>query len=129
MPAAAQPQVFIDIETAELHNRAALYKSDDWQYVNTNATIPSGSDHIELLCSFAKGATVENLRCIVHEGEHVTSISDLYFAAFVFENEAHDLFGIVFDGLAIDFNGTFYKLTLDKPMKSLERPAATGRKA
>lgn len=125
-----QPQKFIEVEPAELHSRVALYKAQGWQYVNTNATIPSGETHVELLCSFAKGNEVENLRVILNEGDHISSISDLYFSAFVFENEAHDLFGVNFDGLAIDFKGTFYKLTLDQPMRTLERPAAaTGKKA
>jgi len=46
----------------------------------------------------------------------VPSITDLYLEAFVCENEIHDLFGITFKGLAIDFLGNFYRVSTDVPM-------------
>ncbi len=36
------------------------------------------------------------------------SISPVYFAAFLIENEIEDQFGIKFDGLVLDFGGTLY---------------------
>ena len=57
-----------------------------------------------------------------HYNVHVTvedtvpAISPLFLAAFVFENETHDLYGINIEGIAIDFKGNFYQVALDKPM-------------
>lgn len=119
----------VTIAPAELHDRAAVYKAQGWHYVNTSATASKGSDTLELMVTFAKGAVLENLVMQVLTGEHVTSISDLFFAAFVFENETHDLFGINFDGLAIDFKGTFYQLSLNQPMNPNAYQAAAGSAA
>ena len=44
------------------------------------------------------------------------SITDQFLAAFVFENEAHDLFGVDVQGIAIDFGGNFYALAQKEPM-------------
>ena len=38
----------------------------------------------------------------------VPSVTELFIAAFVFENEAHDLFGVNIVGNLIDFQGKFY---------------------
>ena len=40
----------------------------------------------------------------------------MFLAAFPFENEAHDLFGLNVTNIAIDFKGGFYKVAMDKPM-------------
>ncbi|MBP5314138.1 MAG: NADH-quinone oxidoreductase subunit C [Eggerthellaceae bacterium] len=52
----------------------------------------------------------------VTEKTVIPSISGVFLEAFVFENEIHDLFGIGFEGIAIDFKGTFYRTSVDKPM-------------
>ena len=44
------------------------------------------------------------------------SVTDQFLAAFVFENEAHDLFGVDIEGIAIDFGGNFYALAQKEPM-------------
>ena len=43
------------------------------------------------------------------------SISDIYFAAFIYENELHDLFGIKISGINIDFGGKFYRINEEAP--------------
>ena len=37
----------------------------------------------------------------------IPSITDNFIAAFVFENEIHDLFGVEIRNIAIDFKGQF----------------------
>jgi len=46
------------------------------------------------------------------------SISGIYFAAFIYENELHDLFGIKIEGIAIDFGGKFYRIDVKQPFNS-----------
>ena len=46
----------------------------------------------------------------------IPSITDRFIAAFVFENETHDLFGVDVQGIAIDFGGNFYALAQKEPM-------------
>ena len=43
------------------------------------------------------------------------SISGVYWCAFLYENEIHDLYGITFDGLVLDFKGTLYKTAIPAP--------------
>lgn len=52
----------------------------------------------------------------VPDGTPVPSITELYPAAFVFENETHDLFGIEIYGINLDFQGEFYKVSQKFPM-------------
>lgn len=44
------------------------------------------------------------------------SISSYYPAVFPFENEAHDLFGLVITDMQIDFKGFFYQVSTAEPM-------------
>lgn len=60
---------------------------------------------------------IENL---VVEGidryQEIPSISSYYPAVFPFENEAHDLFGLVITDMQVDFNGFFYQVSTAEPM-------------
>lgn len=60
---------------------------------------------------------IENL---VVEGidqyQEIPSISSYYPAVFPFENETHDLFGLVITDMQIDFKGFFYQVSTAEPM-------------
>jgi ech hydrogenase subunit D len=49
------------------------------------------------------------------EGGSLPSITGIYFAAFTYENEIHDLFGINVIGNALDFGGKFYRIQEKTP--------------
>ena len=61
----------------------------------------------------------------------IPSITNNFLAAFVFENEAHDLFGANIEGIAIDFQGHFYNIKATTPMSILspEQKAARDKAA
>ena len=64
----------------------------------------------------------------VENGVAVPSITGVYPAAFVFENESHDLFGVSFEGISIDFGGEFYTRRLShEPPRSCLPGRAPGR--
>ena len=107
-------QVFIDIELPQLRMKAKHYKDKGWRFVNINGSTVEGG--VELLYTFTLGELLENLRLIIPNGTHVQSVSDLYLNSFYFENETHDLFGVIFDGIAIDFGGQFYTVSVPTPM-------------
>ena len=65
-------------------------------------------DHFDILYHFDQGLELKHLRLTVSRDTAVPSISPLYFAAFLVENEIQDLFGIRFKGLAIDYKRTLY---------------------
>jgi len=49
----------------------------------------------------------------------------MYWGAFVYENEMHDLFGIRVRGMNIDFKGTFIRTSIKYPFSV---PSAKGEK-
>ncbi len=61
----------------------------------------------------------------------IPSITNNFLAAFVFENEAHDLFGANISDIAIDFKGHFYNIKATTPMSviSPEQKAAREKAA
>ena len=81
----------------------------------------NGEEGTDLVYSYQKtadqGYTVHNYRVHgVKPETHIPSVTKFYLVAFPFENEAHDLFGVQVDDIAIDFKGGFYKVAMDKPM-------------
>ena len=81
----------------------------------------NGEEGIDLVYSYQKtadqGYAVHNYRVHgVKPETHIPSVTKFYLVAFSFENEAHDLFGVQVDDIAIDFKGGFYKVAMDKPM-------------
>lgn len=65
---------------------------------------------ITLIYTFGKLNDVVNLKIpnIVKDLTAVPSVTSLFISAFVFENEAHDLFGVKVVGNSLDFQGHFY---------------------
>lgn len=96
---------------------AKMRQQQGWRYVQTLAV--NKDDGVDLVYAYMDMATGKLVNLVVSDVAHgatVSSITEAFFEAFVFENEIHDLFGITFDGLALDFNGNFYRLASDKPM-------------
>ena len=65
-------------------------------------------DALELTYSFEVGRELTNLRLEVGKQETVPSITSLYWCAFLYENEMHDLFNLQVSDIAVDFKGTLY---------------------
>ena len=67
-------------------------------------------DSITLIYTFVKESEMINYKVSgIKKGvTEVPSVTELFIAAFVFENEAHDLFGVNVVGNLIDFQGQFY---------------------
>lgn len=71
--------------------------------------------------SFDKNQKFLNLRLIIpKENAKAKSISTIYFAACLYENEIHDLFGIDFSDLAVDYKGRFYRIDKCAPFNQEE---------
>lgn len=113
----AEEQVFLRIEVDDLLNRVEAYHDDGWRFVQLcGTTLEDGA--VEVVYSFfhLEQLKLENLVMDVALGTKVPSITDQFPAAFVFENETHDLFGVEFQDIAIDFKGRFYDVSVPTPM-------------
>jgi ech hydrogenase subunit D len=82
-------------------------------------------DRLELTYSFALDGRVTQFRLhLLEESPRVPSVSSIYWCAFLYENEMHDLFNLTVDGMAVDFKGTLYKTAVKYPFGSTKAPAA-----
>ena len=116
---------FSPLALAELSDWATKKQAEKWRFVQILATKTDAG--FDLGYSFMKDGVLDNGIIAVTENDKVPSISDKFLAAFVFENEIHDLFGITIENIAIDFAGKFYALSQDKPMTVISPEQAAAR--
>lgn len=108
-------QSFSILDAKDLKSFAQNRKADGWRYVQTLAV--NTESGVDVVYSFMKGASLENHTVkAVGKGDVLDSITDSYLEAFVWENEIHDLFGVSFKDIALDFEGTFYAVAQAEPM-------------
>ena len=85
-----------------------------WRLVQIGVT--SLGELYEVNYSFDRDMAFKNLRLHVpSKGARLPSVSGIYWCAFLYENEIHDLFGITFDGLVLDFKGGLYTTAIPTP--------------
>ncbi|MEJ2166478.1 MAG: NADH-quinone oxidoreductase subunit C [Desulfobacterales bacterium] len=97
----------LPIGIANLLGEAAALKMAGYRLVTLTCTAVD-ADHFDLLYHFDRKLELKHLRLEITMETIVPSISPVYFAAFLVENEIQDLFGIRFSGLAIDYERTLY---------------------
>jgi len=109
----SEPQEIVAVAKNDLVGLVAELFAENYRLVQIGcSTLP---DAYELTYSFDLEYRFKNLRFTVIEGEEVPSISVIYPGAFLFENEIHDLFGVVITHIAVDYRGTLYRTALRAP--------------
>lgn len=125
------PNAYEELAADELAARVAACKERGFRFIQMCAT--TTDEGVELLYSFSDpDPRVRDITAFVlqvKDGTHVPSISGDYPEAFVNENEAHDLFSVCFDGLALDYEGKFYTMPVSYPMNPRAQQAAAIDKA
>lgn len=101
------------IDVGRLIGRVEQFKSEGQRLVQINAT--KTGEVYEINYSFDKDYKFENIRITIPIDQEVPSISGMYWGAFVYENEMHDLFGIQVKGINIDYKGNLIKTTIKYP--------------
>lgn len=122
--------IFKPLELSELSATAEQMKAEGYRFVQTLCV--NTDDGIDIQYSFIKDGVLENYMIKgVKKGTKVPSITNMFLAAFVFENEAHDLFGVEIENIAIDFEGNFYAVSEKEPMTIItpEKKAAREKAA
>jgi ech hydrogenase subunit D len=94
-----------EINSDQLHGEVLAMRRQGSRLVTITCT-DLGDAH-DLLYHFDKQYQLCHLRMRVPRGTVVPSISSTFFAATLVENEMKDLFGLAFEGLAIDYQGRF----------------------
>ena len=116
-------QTFEIIPVAALLDRANGMRQAGYRLVQIGATrLP---EQVELTYSFDRERNLTNLRLPLPAAEaRVPSISSIYWCAFLYENEIHDLFNVQVDGMAVDFHGHLYETAVKFPFGSTKTPEA-----
>jgi len=108
-----EEQKMINVGIAELVDKVREYRDSGYRLVQINAT---RTEQFELNYSFDKDYQFVNLRIQVpSQDTAVPSISGVYWNAFLYENEIHDLFGLTIAGIAIDYKGKFFRIAKKFP--------------
>jgi hypothetical protein len=116
--------------------RVGEYHRNGWRLALINATtiVPPATDvttpatevttpapealgAFEVTWAFSKDdeAKLESLREVVTAGDKVPSVSEFFGAAFLYENEIRELFGIDIEGIGLDLQGQLYKTATKIP--------------
>ena len=110
------------IEVGALVDRVKQFRKDGCRLVQISATrLP---DHVQVTYSFERENRLANLRLHLPATEaKLPSVSGVFWCAFLYENELHDLFNISVDGIAVDFHGKFYNTAVKFPFGTSTSPA------
>ena len=106
-------QEIMTIEKRDLVGIVAQLFAEGYRLVQIGcSTLPSA---YELTYSFDKEYRLRHQRITVAPDEAVPSISVIYPSAFLYENEIHDLFGVIITNIDVDYQGTLFRTALNKP--------------
>jgi ech hydrogenase subunit D len=97
----------ISVDPDNLVGAVAKIKVEGYRFV-TLSCMQGDENMVVVLYHFDKDLVLKHLRVSVPADRALPSITPVYFAAFLVENEIQDLFGLRFSGLAVDYERTLY---------------------
>jgi ech hydrogenase subunit D len=106
------------IEIGRLIGTVEEYRNDGYRLVQIGCT--KTGDTFEINYSFEKEGRFQNQRIRITAETEVPSISGIYWGAFIYENEMHDLFGILMKGMNIDYRGNLIRTSVRYPFSAGE---------
>ena len=112
-------QNFVPVEASRLITEVRDLKAAGYRFAQACATVVD--DKFEIVYSFDKGHQLTNLRLVIARDEEVESITGDYWPAFIYENEMHDLFGVKFNHMALDYEGNFFRVAEKTPWNPKSR--------
>ncbi len=96
-----------NITKENLIEKGCAYKANGFRFV-TITCLELDADHLEMIYHFDRDLHIEHCRMQVLKKDIVPSLSPVFFAAFLVENEIIDQFGVIFENLVLDFGGSLY---------------------
>jgi len=97
----------LSIRPDQVVGETARIKAEGYRFV-TLSCIEKDETQVEILYHFDRDLQMTHLRLTIPRTAPVPSITPVYLAAFLVENEIQDLFGLQFEGLPIDYHQTLY---------------------
>jgi len=112
-----ETQEIVNIAVDDLIKQVHRLAQEKYRIVQISCT--QIQDNFSLDYTFDKDGKFYDLRVVIPVAvATLPSISKEFFAAFLYENEIHDLFGIKFDGLVLDYGGNFYRIEKQTPFRT-----------
>jgi len=106
------------IEKSDLMNQVRQLQEQGYRLVQISCTI---LNYFQVDYTFDKDYKFKNLRVeLPKDARELPSMSKIYLASALYENELHDLFDIKVDGMLIDFHGKFYRTAKKYPFLNTE---------
>ncbi len=105
----------ISIGPGDLVSGALQMKHDGYRLVQICAIRTKTG--FELYYSFAKEYNLVNMHLEIAEDTEITSISNIFEPAFLYENEIVDLFGVKIKLITLDYKGNLYRIEKKTPFK------------
>lgn len=110
-----EEQLIREIAVGELLDEVRKKSDDGYRLVQIGCT--RTGDAFEINYSFDKDYKFENLRVTIGEDVTMPSISEIYWGSFIYENEMHDLYGILVEGMNLDFKGNLIRTSIPHPFR------------
>lgn len=108
-----EKQEMIDIQISDLLIQVKKMSDSGYRLVQIGC---AKLENLEINYSFDKDYSFINFKIILPMDKlELPSISNIYWSAFLYENELSDLFAIKFSNMAIDYKGNFYRTTVKWP--------------
>ena len=105
-------QTITEVKVDELVDKAVLMKGQGYRLVQISCTY---KDRFEITYSFDKDYELVHYRVYAERDVEILSISQIFFSAFLYENEMKDLFGVKIKDIAIDYEGGLYRVAKKTP--------------
>lgn len=108
-------QIFETVDCSEVPALSKRMLSEGYRMVQICGVTKEGMTG--LVYSFDRDHEMVCYTVNVPFGTPVASITPEYWAAFVYENEIHDLFGVEFTDSKLDYKGNFFRMSVQTPWK------------
>lgn len=98
---------------AELFAATVQKKMKGWRLAQICAT--TVSDGFEMNYTFVKDQDMDTIRVHLDRHESISSITQIYPCAFIQENEAAELFGVLINNITMDYKHKLYRIDVEAP--------------
>ncbi|HHW57448.1 MAG TPA: NADH-quinone oxidoreductase subunit C [Clostridia bacterium] len=95
-----------EVKLEEIEKEAKYYYNNGYRFVTE--TCLEEESKFRIIYTFEKGYQLYSFHVYISPTEEVPSISKIYFAALPVENEIHEMFGVKFKNLVLDFQGLLF---------------------
>lgn len=109
----------IKIDKSDLDNIMRHHRDEGCRLVQIHAVSLVGVTELTYSVATPENHFI-NYRIVLNNGEIMSSITDIFPAAVLYENEIKELFGVDIQCISLDYNRKLYDISAETPMKKKE---------